>query len=406
MDWRKWLGLEMTPERFARKVSRALQVYKPGLAPVLDLENFRLLISEGNYFNLHNVYHAYRHAPRKEKERVVVQFVEGILNPPEMPPTFEAARPHLLPALRRKSLLDYLRLAAAPGKQDEAVFAHRDFGPDAVLALALDAERSMSILMDSKLKEWGVSFDTALAAAMDNLRDRSVDNFRAIDGAPGLTRSNWCDAYDSSRILLPDLLFRGVAGGSPVVMIPTRETLLLAPDNNTAAQLAMLAMAGQALHESTRWCSTTLYWVANGRLEPFEPHDAQVRDSLRTLERDVAMSDYADQKAQLDKAHERDGEDIFVATFGAMERDGRIASYCTWSEEVTAALLPRTDVVALARKRAGEGCDFVVVDWDTLQERHAHLLAPTSAFPPRFRVSAFPADLFDELFAAKQRASA
>jgi hypothetical protein len=406
MDWRAWLGLEMTPERFARKVSKLMQASKPGLKPVLDLENFRLLISEGNYFNLHNVYHAFRNAPRKERDSVMVQFVEGMLNPPAVPLTFEEVKPLLLPALRRKSLLDYLMLAAPPDKHGEAIFAYRDFGPDTVLALAVDAERSMSIVMDAKLKEWGVTFETALEAAMDNLRNRSIDNFCAINGAPGLTRSNWCDAYDSSRILLPDLMFRGVASGNPVVMIPTRETLLLAPDNNAAAQLAMLALAGQALHDSSRWCSTAMYQVVDGRLDVYEPHDAQVRESLRALERDVAMSDYADQKAQLEKAHERDGKDIFVASFGSLEKDGRIASYCTWTEEVTAGMLPKTDVVALARQRVGEDFDFVFVDWQTLLERHSDLMQEMPSFPPRYQVSAFPTALFDELIAAKQRETA
>ncbi len=406
MDWLAWLGLKMTPERFARRVGKTIQAARPGIAPVLDMENFRLLISEGSYFNLHNVYHAFQQAPRGERHGVIAKFVDGMLNPPDVPATFDEARPLLLPALRRKSMIDSLTRTAPQGKPGEPVFACRDFSPDTVLALAIDAEQSMSIVMAATLKDWGVAFETALEAAMDNLRNRSVDNFRTVEGAAGLTQSNWCDAYDSSRILLPDLLFRGVASGSPVVMIPTRETLLLAPEENAGAQLAMLAMADQALRESSRWCSTAMYQVVGGRLLACEPRDERVRESLRTLERNVVMSDYADQKAQMDKAHERDGKDIFVASFSTLERDGGISSYCTWSEEVTAAMLPKTDVVVLTRQGESEQFDYVLVEWQTLLERHAHLLREVPSFPPRYEVSAFPAALFDDLFAAKQREGA
>ncbi|TFW32024.1 hypothetical protein [Massilia horti] len=406
MGWREWLGLELTPERFARKIGKSMQATKPGLKLVLDLENFRLRISESDYFNLHNAYHAFKNAPRKEREKVMAQFVEGMLNPPVAPLTFEEVRSFLLPVLRRKSLLDYVMRETPLDKRGEGGLAYRDFGPDVVLALAFDAEQSLSIVMEAQLKEWGVTFETALEAAMDNLRNRSIDNFCAIEGAPGLTRSNWLDAYDSSRILLPDLLFRGVASGDPVVMIPTRETLLLAPDNNAAAQLAMLALAGQALQDSSRWCSTAMYKVVDGRLDVYEPQDAQVRESLRAMERDVAMSDYADQQQQLEKAHERDGQDIFVASFSTMKKDGRIVSFCTWNEEVTAGMLPKTDFVALGRPRTDGGFDFVLVDWQTLLERHANLLQEMSVFPPRYQVAAFPAALFDEMIAAKQRETA
>lgn len=401
MDWKKWLGLQMTPERFTRKVSKLMQAVKPDLNPVPDLENFRLLISEGNFFNLHNAYHAYQMAPRKERDAVLEQFVLGMLNAPEVPTTFAEVRPLLMPALRRRSMLDYLRREAPSEKPGDAVLAYRDLGPDTVLTLTIDAERSMSLVMESKLEEWGVSFETALEAAMENLRDRSVDNFSAVDGAPGVIRSNWCDAYDSSRILLPDRMFRGAASGSPVIMIPTRELLLLAPDNNPESQLAMLDLAGQALNESNRWCSTAMYQVVNGTLALFTPQDSQVRERKRSFERNVAMSDYAEQKEQMDKAHERAGTDIFVGTFGALDRDGVIFTYCTWTEGVE-SVLPKTDLVALARSKNGEDFEFVLADWSMLMQGHAGLLQQTPDFPARFQVSGFPTALFEELMAEKQ----
>lgn len=404
MNWRKWLGLEMTPARFAGKVIKAMQKVQPGLHPVPDLENFRLLISEGNFLNLHNAYHAYQNAPRKEQEAVLEQFVLAILHAPELPASFEEVKSLLLPALRRKSMVDYLRQQSTAEEAGAQALACRDFSPDTVLALAIDGERSMSLVMKSTLEEWGISFDTALDVAMDNLRAMSVDNFSPIDGCPSVISANWCDAYDSSRILLPDLMYRGIGSGNPIIMIPAREFLLLAAETNPETQLDMLGMAELALRESSRWCSTAMYQIVNGKLEVYEPQDGQVREKLRELERNVAMSEYADQKGEFDKTFERDGTDIFVATFSALNEEDGIVSFCTWTEGVH-ALLPKTDRVALARSSEGEEFEMVMVDWDTLMQRHSGLLKQTPDFPPRFEVTEFPTALFDKLMTDTRHAA-
>lgn len=145
-----------------------------------------------------------------------------------------------------------------------------------------------------------------------------------------------------------------------------------------------------------------VYQIVDGRLAPFEPRDAQVRDALLALERGVAMTEYEDQKAQLDKAYERDAVDVFVATFGAISRDGEVRSYCTWTETVD-SLLPKTELVALVRPTEGTNYDLVLADWQAITQRHPGLLQQTPDFPPRFRVTGFPTALFEELLAEKQR---
>lgn len=400
MNWRQWLGLELTPKRFAHRVGKFLQE-TTALSPVLDLENFRFVTGEGRYVNLHNVYREYKSASAKERADVLANFVNAMLNPPAVPDTFEEVKPLLLPVLRRSTLIDDALRQTRHAKPGAGAIAHRDFGPDVVLALVIDSPRAMSMVMAPQLKEWGVTFEMALAVALDNLRNRSVDNFSAAEGIPGLTCGNWRDAYDSSRVLFPDLLFRGVSSGNPIVMVPTRDTLLLAQDNNIAAQLGMLALADQALRESQRWCSIAMYQVVNGKLEVVEPQDEKVRDVLQEMQREIAMSDYANQKPALEADHASDGKDIFVASFSKMTLEARVVSYCAWTENVT-AMLPKTDFVALVRSRNDGESDFVLADWDTLAERHGDLMQELGIHPPRYLVSAFPKTLFDEMLAATQ----
>ena len=148
----------------------------------------------------------------KGRGQVIAHFVHSILNVPALPATFDEVRPLLLPALRRKSLLDYIQREAPAGTPNVSGYVHRDVGPDIVLVLAIDAEQTISLVMDATFNGWDVTFEQALAVTMDNLRDRSADNFMPFDGVPGLVLGNWNDGYDSSRILLPDLMYRGESG--------------------------------------------------------------------------------------------------------------------------------------------------------------------------------------------------
>jgi hypothetical protein len=366
---------------------------------------FRMHGGEMRLF-LGNLLHDLQHCRRADRPALLKRFLDGMLSPDNaLPASYAQARALLMPVIRRRGdigIVALSTLAASGGASPQFVPASQPLVDDLVIALVCDRPTSMAYVNQHELTQWQVDFDQALADALDNLRALPEHGGWKQLGQ-GVWSGEWGDAYDSSRILLPDLLFRGVASGNPLVMVPTRETLLLAPANDVAAQLAMLASAGQALRESPRWCSTAIYQVVDGRLDVYAPQHPRVCESLRTLERDVAKSDHADQKALLDKAHERDGKDIFVASFAVMEKDGRMLSCCTWTEGVSAGMLPKTDVVALVRPRGGEEFDFAIVDWETLWARHADLLREMPTFPTRYWIATFPTALLDELIATRQR---
>jgi len=53
----------------------------------------------------------------------------------------------------------------------------------------------------------------------------------------------------------------------------------------------------------------------------------------------------------VDKLHEKTQQDVFVASFSAMEHQGtgQISTYCVWAKGCL-ALLPRTDRVAFVQE--------------------------------------------------------
>jgi hypothetical protein len=103
--------------------------------------------------------------------------------------------------------------------------------------------------------------------------------------------------------------------------------------------------------------------------------------------------EYNDQKELLDKIHESTGEDVFVASFSAVQHkdSGRIASYGVWAEGVP-TLLPETDDLVLMRGNPQTDDIHVAASgpWQRVREIAGDLMQPLGVYPERYRVVEFP----------------
>jgi hypothetical protein len=103
--------------------------------------------------------------------------------------------------------------------------------------------------------------------------------------------------------------------------------------------------------------------------------------------------EYNDQKELLDQIHQQSGDDLFVASFSAVQHKdtGRISSYSVWSEGVD-TLLPETDDIVLLR--ADQAADKVQVaaagKFQRVREIAGELMQPLGTYPERYRVAQFP----------------
>lgn len=287
--------------------------------------------------NLANLYKQYCDAARADRPRFL-EMCMSLLRDTSPPERFENARANLLPAIRARSYAESLRLPSLLAGTALSGTSAAPFGDDVVTMLVVDDANSMSIVTAAQLDAWGVSFDEALDAALDNLRAIPGGGFAR--GPDGVMVGDWNDAYDSSRLLLPDLVHR--AGiGDPVAMIPTRDSILLAPAGDRRALLAMLALASTAREEQGRTVSAAMYHFRNSSAEPYTPDDEEVARGLAQLRQRYLAEDYADQKTRLDDLHDKRDIDLFVASL-MLVRDNHAReefSLCTWSEGVD-ALLP------------------------------------------------------------------
>lgn len=396
-------------EKFAQLVMQALAAAGNPSQLRYDADEGRLL-GEGEgaqIIHLENGFRDYCAAPRKARQQVLQNFVQGLMAPP-LPASFAEARVSLLPVIRGRGTLEYLRLLPETLSGSKALpyaDAFAPFSADSVIMLAADSERSIQTLTASALQGWGVSFDEALAVAIDNLRDRSVASFQQV--VPGVFVASWNDHYETSRLLFSDLFYQLGLGGEPVAMAPTCNKLLVASANDETALIAMLALARTVVEEEGRQVSALMYRFEQGKPVEFVPPQPEVARLGAELKKILLMCDYQMQKELLDKLNQKARLDLFVASYKLVQSEttGRVHSYGVWSDQVD-TLLPEVDKVALVRyhEESGEP-DVRVVEWNELRNHVKELHHGVAGYPVRYRLPAFPSrELLESLTCVEMNA--
>jgi hypothetical protein len=251
----------------------------------------------------------------------------------------------------------------------------------------------MMQVQQHSLDEWKVTFDQAFEVACQNLQGISGHGLERA--APGVWRSPWRDNYDPSRMLLTDFIRAHEVAGDPVVMVPNRDTLLLAGARDADALGKLVAM-GEEAYEHPRPISGMAFRLgADKQWVPFVPKRGHPHyEKFMLLRVQNIGGDYGDQAEVLNALHEKAGKDIFVAKFSAMKKKdgGEVRSYCVWSEGVV-ALLPRTDDIMFFRPKDNEDGDIVAAaPWERAEAVLGERIKPAGMYPERYLVEGFPSE--------------
>ena len=352
--------------------------------------NFRLNGGEMRLY-LGNLLHDLQQARRADRPAVLRRFLDGMLSPEAaLPATYAEARALLMPVVRRRGDIGIVVLStfATSGEARDDAFqpAIKPIVDDLVIALVCDRPTSMVYVNERELPKWGVSFDEALADALDNLRGLP-EHDGWLQMSHGVWSGEWGDSYDSSRLLLPDLIHRtGVR--DPVVVVPFRNALMLTGAGNEAGLALMAQVIGDHLENNQRWLSFQPLRLVETTWEAWQPPAGQAAWKLLQVRNDASI--YESQKELLDAHHERHHIDIFVATCGALSwGDAGSATYGVWADHVD-TLLPRTDLVAFTWKQPDGKDASLLVPWDDAVRVAGGLMEPTTESPERWRLRAFP----------------
>ena len=376
---------------FAQMVIQAF--HKAGIEKVDRSEgDFSLKVGDGATVFLGNVYANYCSASRSERQSLIAEFVAAaasIPGLPSIPSDFASVKPSLMPVIRDASYFSMVRLMNSKnGKDDpevEVLVKHLAGG--LVVGLAYDTELNITSINRNSFEQWGVSLEEAFKTAKDNLWERTDPE--RIAGQAGVYWGQWADSYDSSRILLTELIYRLSVDGDPVAFVPNRDQFWVTGTNDLAGLTAILKGGAESHFKQGHPLSPDLYVLVDGTWKVFVPEDQSLRDLWMTIKRRRDALDYSQQQQLLNEIHEIQKIDVFVASYKIYERkDGSAYSACVWSNGVDSSL-PQAENIAFLVDI--ENQEHFMVPWEAAASVVGSLLEQEADLTPvRYRARHFP----------------
>ncbi|MHB8872931.1 MAG: DUF1444 domain-containing protein, partial [Myxococcaceae bacterium] len=321
-----------------------------------DARRFQLLVGPpgqvSNFLFLGNAYEEYCNVPKANRPVILQRYFAQRL---PGPPSKDVALRNLLPRVRDRAYYTLLNLrlqaqvGPQPAEMHPVVIPHRPLAHHFAVSLIFDLPTSVMDLAEERFTEWGLGFDEAYATALDNLKELSVQPFD--QPRPGVHVSPFRDNHDPARLLLVDKILRLPVKGHPVAVIPNRDTLIITGSDDPAGLEEMADLAKVALLEPRASNPLALQLTPSGEWVPYLPAGRlPIDERYRLMAVQSLLRDYGEQKELLAASHEREGRDVFVATFSGVQdkQSGKVSSYCTWTEDVV-TLLPRALSIAFIR---------------------------------------------------------
>ena len=374
-------------DKFAALMMLALKRAGKTADLTYDAAEFRLLEMDGTrqrgLVNLENLYVEYCGANKGDRAAWLQRTVRGLLSSHDTPQEYEDVRPDLLPTVRARSMLEIMRLDAENSGDKPIELPSLPLTEHLVIAFVYDLPTTMQFVTQEKLDAWGVSLYEVFETARQNLAEREF-SLMCLDDRLYISENS--DAYDATRMLLTDRL-RGLnLTGDPVVLPLARDCLLITGDEDDAG-LGIMADLAEKTGDRPRPVCPILVVLRGDDWEQLRlPVAHEHFEKFRMIELKYYYGEYAEQKRLTDALNEQLGRDVFVASFSAVERSGRVLSYCTWTRGVR-TWLPQTQYVALIDLETGVKA---FVPWERLEETVGHRLEPLDCYPPRWLVETFP----------------
>jgi len=205
----------------------------------------------------------------------------------------------------------------------------------------------------------------------------SQERFRRV--RQGLYQSTWQDNLDGSRVLLPGVLKGLPLQGDPVVVLPNRDTLLVAGSEDIKALGWLMDAALEFLREDPQAHNCCPLRLRHFHWELWEAGDGNpLAPILERVRKQRLLDEYARQKTLLDRIHDRAGKPVLVAPFRLEKTSTGAVTSCTYLPQgVEEGWLPEADRVGLLRNS-----QCLWLPWAQLNRQ----LEPLGFFPERYRI--------------------
>ncbi|MGO9919413.1 MAG: hypothetical protein ACLQIB_32530 [Isosphaeraceae bacterium] len=337
--------------------------------------------------NLDNMYQTYLKQPRSRRAEYVRSVARGLVTSRKgLPEEFDLARADLRPRLWLRAAFEQMRLNAAIEGASVAPKAppFEALGKHLIATLVYNWPEVVQSIDNENVTEWGVSFYEAMEVARENLEEATVSYGKIGDGFYSFMSG---DRYDASRPTLVERAQGLEVNGKLVALVPSRDPLFVTGSEDEAGLATMCAMAENHLQEPYSLSGVSLIFEDGTWQDWLPPEGHPLHRSFKQMEITWTGPLYHEQAKLLKGVHEKQGIDIFVATFSALQnKDGELLTYSVWANGVE-ALLPVTQKDVFMK---GEGIPAVFADWPRMLETVGHLMEPTDDCPRRYRVRGFP----------------
>lgn len=397
MGWLDFLFAPPSRDKFASLVMSELRRVGSNGPMTYDREQFLIERGSDGFINLANLYHEYCQAPRNQRDKVLDRFVRGCLGSSgfELPEDFGDVHPDLLPVVRSRFYLESVILQSRARGGEAVAVPQQTIGDHLALSLVYDLPQAMRTIIQDDLDKWGVTFYEAVEAAKSNLEQMGNVAIASLqnDGGEGIYVSATSDNYDASRLVMLDLVRKMPVRGDHVAMVPNRDTLIVTGSDDQVGLQVMCKMAEESFQKPRPIATIALRLVGDDWESWLPDASSPAYAKLHELKLRTVGMEYNDQKELLDQIHQQSGQDVFVASFSAVQnkQSGRITSYSVWSDGVD-TLLPETDDIVLLRP--DPAADKVEVaaagSFECVREVVSDLMQPLGTYPERWRVAEFP----------------
>ena len=386
-------GQPIDRQKFAHLMVEKLKTY-PQVTDVIynqaDFSVETILKGNGNgsISFLENAYRQYCGAPVSVRSSVIEQWANSLFHVfvDFDPRNFDESKTRLMPVIRSGAYCAIQNAEArfaAPGSKD-AEAEHCAMGnllqSDATVFLCLDLPLGIMSVSEQDIAQWGVDRSDLYKIALENLKQKST-NHSFIKIAPGVFKATFNDCYDSSRILLPEV-FKGLkVNGDPVVMIPCRDTLLVAGANDQRGLTTMMKIAAKQIDDGNYTITAYAYRYRNGQPEAY--FGQTLPPSLRRLMFNL-----------VGEAYQRQGEilrkhmpNVFIGSLLVKHQDdGSIFMMAAWAPHNDSALC-EAHYINLVNEADRA---FLLVPWAVAEKHFGELLTPMNLLPRRYLTKGYP----------------
>ena len=174
-----------------------------------------------------------------------------------------------------------------------------------------------------------------------------------------------------------------------MAMVPNRDTLIVTGSDDVDGIKAMLALVKDALQKPRPMSGLALRLDGDEWVSWMPPVSHPCYDEMRVLQIQNSAQHSQPTEKLLDKLNQKNGTDIFVASYTVVQEDktGALFTYCVWGKGLVSHL-PRAEKIAFCETDKA----VLLVDWDRAVEVVDHLMKPMGFYPERYHVAEYPTD--------------